>query len=1335
MEFVADSIDSKCQRGSLNSDMQTETAKRRRQPDRSESGERRAEPRDIEERPAGSRARSSGEDKARSNLSFDAPQQKQKQAVGDRRRRRTERKGEEEEEWEERGRGKDRSGGHGGRGGRRVASEGHDGGEDCRRLRWRVNDVEKEKLQLKASHNQEVCRLQAELTRLRCSVERGEAQRVELQYQLTLSRRDAERITELSRDKQALTERAAQLQQAVEELQKALDITRQASEGDRHASQREVEERDRLIQSFSSENQRLHQLLKDQEVALEESETRLAKVQTEREKEAEVKRRRADELKQLMEREERSRREKELLEQRVKSLQSNIEAERGAHLETKFNSEIVQLRVRDLEAAVAVERSGQQEAQSSLELLRAQFREVENAYSRERERSSSTERALERLQLEYEQCKSVMSAALETERKTTYDLSEKLEEEERQHANTHSLLEQAVQRQCDTEEAFVTCVKQIRDALQQHTSEPSAQPAEDDGKQSLPAEVLQLLRTTLSSYQQRLLDTDRQLQDLLLLSEKLQEENQTLQQLTSDQRSQIDESQQETLKLKEEVSRLRQESSDWSTQSQSQEAELQREREERKRELEKEREERTADVQEITEHYKKESTAHLSFLYCLYQRLLAGCVLLDQSQSILGNFTWKELCDVISEQVDQLTSDLKKANNKIAHLQSVCDKKSVCVRELQRNQECVLSRLEESVRRREEEWSRQHTHTVRGLQSELQVCRSQCDSLRDRTSSLEQRCSSLTSDLSQLRGLLSRSRKESSSFFLACALLGGALRHAHHRLCGLSEQKKFLCRQLAEREQLEEEVRRLVDALEGEKDQEKEEEKKRERTRRATKRWRRTVCAVLAVRRWCSLARNTTVLLRLERGGGAPAVCVCGGADTATQKARDTADKKLTDGREGLCARLFGSKRLSSTILTSMSDLQEALGDSDSSPPLLLSVACASLSRLLDLLLDQSESSLSSCGVKEETLSSRMRLGLSSLTSLQSDTKSLVSVLQQHFLVFSQRLHSAEVERRSLRLEVANLRKGLRKETSRMVPDERFQSVCVELRQALSREQEAQMLIQEQSNQLHTLQRQVDENAAEQAETQRTLRQTTQVLSEARQEVNRKERSLRILGKHLSGIQKGKKQVEERLQRAEEELSDASRRRDGVVSCMKAAEASCKQFRDSLVQSQHSLKVKPRPLLLPHENLELSGAESIMGAPEATACQSFLSAVSQLCHTCSSRIDWLEQEVSAHRSHVTALRSELQDACLRDNLAFVPVSDFTETFPVADLEIPQAVPLCDSKNPMITVNHSPSKVNPTPPSKASSSPTSASCKVTVGQTKLKKATKKTRGHVKSGGRK
>lgn len=58
--------------------------------------------------------------------------------------------------------------------------------------------------------------------------------------------------------------------------------------------------------------------------------------------------------------------------------------------------------------------------------------------------------------------------------------------------------------------------------------------------------------------------------------------------------------------------------------------------------------------------------ARLSFLYCVYQRLLTGCVLLDQPQCILGNFTWKELRNVIDEQIDRLTSDLRKARDKVS---------------------------------------------------------------------------------------------------------------------------------------------------------------------------------------------------------------------------------------------------------------------------------------------------------------------------------------------------------------------------------------------------------------------------------------------------------------------------------------------------------------------------------------------------------------------------------------------------------------------------------------------------------------------------------------------
>ncbi|XP_029283331.1 coiled-coil domain-containing protein 171-like [Cottoperca gobio] len=370
-----------------------------------------------------------------------------------------------------------------------------------------------------------------------------------------------------------------------------------------------------------------------------------------------------------------------------------------------------------------------------------------------------------------------------------------------------------------------------------------------------------------------------------------------------------------------------------------------------------------------------------------------------------------------------------------------------------------------------------------------------------------------------------------------------------------------------------------------------------------------------------------------------------------------------------------------------------------SSPPDVTSAARSALSRLLDQLLDQSDgaSGLPRCGGDEDVL----RPGLSSLTPPQPDAKALVSALQQHFLLLSQRLHSAEVERRGLRLEVANQKRGRRQEreeTCKAVPSTQFHSVCVELRQALSREQEAQTLIQEQSNQLHTLQLRVHTHTAEQTDTQHTLSQTTQSLSEARQEVSRKERSLRILGKHLSGVQRERKQLEERLQRVEDELTDAARRQGCLISNMAAAETSYKQLRERLVQSRRSLSAQPHPLPLPREHLELSGAESIMGAPEVAACQSLLSCVSQLFHTCSSRIHWLQQEVDAHRSHVTALRGELQDACLRDNLTYVPKADFPETFAFADVETPQPVLLSDSpKEPSVSLSTAPSQTNPAHP--------------------------------------
>lgn len=138
--------------------------------------------------------------------------------------------------------------------------------------------------------------------------------------------------------------------------------------------------------------------------------------------------------------------------------------------------------------------------------------------------------------------------------------------------------------------------------------------------------------------------------------------------------------------------------------------------------------------------------------------------------------------------------------------------------------------------------------------------------MRGHASSLQQRLSSLTSDLS-------RRRREASSFLCAAGLLAGALRHAHRCLGMLRLQKAQLCRRLADKEALEEEVRRLAAALGGE-----------EEEGGGRRRWRRLAWALVAVHRWRQLARHTTVLFQVEAGGGGAMVGVCGGGATEAQR-------------------------------------------------------------------------------------------------------------------------------------------------------------------------------------------------------------------------------------------------------------------------------------------------------------------------------------------------------------------------------------------------------------------------------------------------------------------
>ncbi|KAK0155844.1 Coiled-coil domain-containing protein 171 [Merluccius polli] len=1098
----------------------------------------------------------------------------------------------------------------------KVGGEGG-GGERWRKKRWRVQQLERDKLEMITAHNHEVSGLQAVLTGLRAELERGEVERQSLEYQLALSQRQTDRETDrsttLTTHNHTLREHVLQLEQRLSEVEVSLC----AREQDQHALRQEVSEAERLVQKAEAQNHRLTQETQQLHTLLEDKEEALQEVKREKEKENDDLRELTGKLHLLQGRQEESRRQEEQWVLRIKCLESNMEAERAAHIEAK-------VRVQALEGAAAVARCGQQEALSDLQLLRSQFREVERAIT--------TTHTVDTLEKQYQQFKSDLSVALETERKATSNLFDRLEEEKREHAHTQSLLEQSSKRQVYLEELYVSCTTQIRKTLDQHNTGRCvvAKPEVNDNSST---EVLEILTETLNSYHQNLDTATQQVQDLLCASEKLRT-------IISDQRQHTQELETILSSQQQEMMHLRQESSDWSKRSQDLKGQLEqsrlalerereerkmegeREREERKMEGEREREERKAEVQKITNLYHKETKKSLSFLYALYHQLLVGC---KPSQSIMGNFTWAELCDVITQQADRLTLDLRNANDKL----------SVCVCELQRSQECV-SRLEDATRQREE------------------LC-----------VSLQQQCSSLTSDLWNVREDLEGERRAGAGLLAACALLAGVVQEFQRRCISLRHQKEVLLLRGRWGEEVGEEAGRLASALGGEEEEE-------EMRGRGLRRWRVCTCALLALHRMCARAATVRVCVRLERA--TETLCVRLPPHLATPTPDRDQEEEEDDGGGGdeepgsMCVNWLRSKRLSILLHSSMSQLQELLSHTGNthtitdsvhhlvdrmvdkatllSPSLgpsnqeLESAAHSGLSRLLEALLHQSHeishvTAVDGCkaDTKELSLASRLGRGLARLqASPQRSSRGVVERLQQHFLVFSQRLHSAEVERRALRLEVANQKQTAKghQNSAHLVPPDRFNSVCEELRAALSREEQLQTLLKKQHAQNHTH-------------------------NQCRQEVRRKDQALRILGKHLSGMQREKRELEDSLHLSR-------RRRDVLIHLLKTSENTFTQVRDTLVQWRCS--VQPLPPDVTRGHMDLSRAESVLGGPDITACQAMLCSVSELVQAAFSRIGWLEQEVSAQQGHVTALRSELQDVCLRDNLAYVPVRSPSDTITI-----------------------------------------------------------------------
>ncbi|XP_045419049.1 coiled-coil domain-containing protein 171 isoform X4 [Lemur catta] len=1106
-------------------------------------------------------------------------------------------------------------------------------------LRKKLHRAKKEKLEITTKHNAELASYESQIAKLRSEVEKGEALRQSLEYDLAVARKEAglgrraaeERLAEAHRIQEKLCAQNSELQGKANDIEKAFQTSQQKWKEECRRFEHDLEERDNIIQNCNreydllmKEKSRLEKSLQEQDSAVQNMHKKVEKLETEHMDCSDLLRRQTSELEFSTQREERLRKEFEATTLRVKKLEENIEAERAAHLESKFNSEIIQLRIRDLEGALQVEKASQAEAVADLEIIKNEFKEVESAYEQEKHNAQESFAKLNLLEREYFSKTKKLNEEIEDQKKVITDLSKRLQYNEKSCSELQEELVMAKKHQAFLVETCENNVKELESILDSFTvsGQWTSGIHKDKDKPPSFSVVLETLRRTLTDYQNKLEDASNELSSMNDAKEKASNE--------------LDSTKQK--------------------------------------------------IESHTKNIKEK----LTFLHTLYQHLVAGCVLIKQPEGMLDKFSWSELCAVLQENVDALIADLNRANEKINHLEYICKNKSDTMRELQQTQEDTFNKVAEQIKAQESCWHKQkkelelqYSELLLEVQKRAQKFQEIAEKNMEKLNRIEKSHEQLVLENLHFKKVSSQIQREQTSLLAACALMAGALYPLYSRSCALSTQRDFLQEQFNTFELFKLEIRTLAQALSTVEEKKQEEAKMKKKPFKGLIRiFRKGVIVILAANRLKILGQSCSSLFTwMESFKEGIGILVCTGEPKDKHKFPKHQKEQLR------CLQALSwltSSDLLAAVISSMAELQEVISKTDPNSRicghLLIGAAKNSFAKLMDKISLAMEciplhSSRSITYVEKDSLVQRLACGLHKVNTLALKyglrghvpiMKSTAS-LQKQIFGFTQRLHAAEVERRSLRLEVTEFKRNvneMKKELdktqclqmqlnefkqSKLITHEKFESACEELNNALLREQQAQMLLNEQAQQLQELNYRLELHSSEEADKNQTLGEAVKSLSEAKMELRRKDQSLRQLNRHLTQLEQDKRRLEENIHDAESALRMAAKDKECVANHMRTVENMLHKVRDQISLSRTAASRNDFTLQLPKLHLETFAMEGLKGGPEVVACQAMIKSFLDVYQLASTRITTLEKEMTSHRSHIATLKSELHTACLREN--------------------------------------------------------------------------------------
>ncbi|KAM9642085.1 coiled-coil domain-containing protein 171 isoform 3-T4 [Trichechus inunguis] len=1167
-------------------------------------------------------------------------------------------------------------------------------------LRKKLHRAKKEKLEITTKHNAELASYESQIAKLRSEVEKGEALRQSLEYDLAVARKEAglgrraaeAKLAEADRIQEKLCAQNSELQGKANEMDKAFQTSQQKWKEECRRFERDLEERDNIIQNCNREYDLLMKEKSRLEKTLQEASEKHQ--QEKNEMESRIRETALEEFRLQAEQWEAERRELQFIVQattlRVRKLEENIEAERAAHLESKFNSEIIQLRIRDLEGALQVEKASQAEAVADLEMIKNEFKEVESAYEREKHNAQESFAKLNILEREYFSKNKKLNEEIEEQKKVIMDLSKRLEYNEKSCSELQEELVMGKKHQAFLVETCENNVKELESILDSFSAlgQWTSGIHKDKDKPPSFSVVLETLRRTLTDYQNKLEDASNELNNVNDAKEKISNELDSTKQKIESHSKNIKDLQDKLVDVNKELSHLRTKCADRDALISTLKMELQNVlhcwEKEKARAAQSE-----GELQKLSQAFHKDTEEKLTFLHTLYQHLVSGCVLIKQPEGMLDKFSWSELCAVLQENVDALIVDLNRANEKISHLEYICKNKSDTMKELQQTQEDTFNKVAEQIKAQESCWHKQkkelelqYSELLLEVQKRAQKFQEIAEKNMEKSSLIEKSHEQLILENSHFKNMLSRTHKEQTSLLAACALMAGALYPLYSRSCALSTQRDFLQDQVNTFEMFKLEVRTIAQALSTVEEKKQEEAKMKKKPCKGLIRvFRKGVIVILAANRLKILGQSCASLFTwMENFKEGIGMLVC----TGEPKDKHRFPKHQKEQLRSLQAlSWFTSSDLLAAIISSMVELQEVISKTDPNSRicghLLIGAAKNSFAKLMDKISLAMESiplhSRSITYIEKDSLVQRLARGLHKVNTLalKYGLRSHVPImksttsLQKQIFGFTQRLHAAEVERRSLRLEVTEFKRNvgeMKKELdkaqslqmqlnefkqSKLITHEKFESACEELNNALLREQQAQMLLNEQAQQLQELNYRLELHSSEEADKNQTLGEAVKSLSEAKMELRRKDQSLRQLNRHLTQLEQDKRRLEENIHDAESALRMAAKDKECVANHMRIVENMLHKVRDQILLSRTAASRNDFTLQLPKLHLETFAMEGLKGGPEVVACQAMIKSFMDVYQLASARIATLEKEMTSHRNHIATLKSELHTACLREN--------------------------------------------------------------------------------------